>query len=116
VIRVHALICSLSKLDMNLRNGLSGAELEYEQSVVEHLFALFEHDIENTRSELRQNCDSTVARAAQNALEWSKTLPNSKYVIPESTPDASARGHGKQVDQTQIRQFGEGSVFSGEPT
>ena len=116
VIRIHALICSLSKLDVNMKNGLSGAELEYEQSVVEHLFALFEHDIEVTRSELRQNCDSTVARAAQNALDWSKTLPNSKYVIPESTPDASARGHGKQVDQTQIRQFGEGSVFSGEPT
>ena len=46
---------------------------------------------EVTRSELRQNCDATMAEAAKNALEWAKTLPNSKYVIPETTPDASAR-------------------------
>ena len=84
--------------------------------MVEHLFSLFEQDIEVTRSELRQNCDATMAEAAKNALEWAKTLPNSKYVIPETTPDASARGQGKQVDQSQIQQFGEGTVFQGEPT
>ena len=115
VIRIHALICSLSRLDMNLGNGMSGADLEYERSVVEHLFALFEHDIEAIRTELRQNCDSTVERAARSALEWARTLPNGKYVIPESTPDASARGQGKQVDHTHIKDFGEGSVFTGDP-
>jgi len=55
-----------------------------------------------------------MASAADAAFEWSKGLPNSEYAIPESTPDASARGHGKQVDQGQIPQFGEGSIFKGE--
>ena len=116
VIRIHALICSLSKLNTNIENGLTGSELEYEQSLVDHLFSLFEHDIEITRSELRQNCDATMKRAAKNALNWSHTLPNVKYVIPESTPDASARGQGKQVNQEHIQSFGEGTVFDGEPT
>ena len=46
-------------------------------------------------------------------MEWSKGLPNDEYAIPESTPDVSARGQGKKIDQTQIPQFGDGSMFKG---
>ena len=113
-IKLHAMICSLSKLDLSIRNGVSGKELDQERNIVEHLFTLFEHDIEIKRMELRNNSDETMASAADAAFEWSKGLPNSDYAIPESTPDASARGHGKQVDQNQIPQFGEGSIFKGE--
>lgn len=115
VVDLHAITCSLSKLDRNVRNGLSGTELEDELVVVEHLYAIAENSIEKNRTDLRRNCDVTMKRAAAVALAWGKTLPNSDYAIPERTPDESARGTGKVADQEHLQQFGEGSSFTGPP-
>ena len=38
-------------------------------------------------------------------------MPNSNYVIPEKTPDESALGKGRVLDQAHIQQFGAGSLF-----
>ena len=114
VISIHAMICSLSRLDMDIRNGAPANDIDRDRYVVEHLFALFEEQIDREMLLLRKNCDASGRKAAEHLLKWGDTLPNSDYAIPESTPVDSARGHGKKVDQEMIQQFASGSVFRGE--
>ncbi len=111
---IHALTCSLSKLDRNLRNGLDGEALEYETAIVDHIAALAVDEFESSLAALRNNTDATMVKAAAAALRRLEGFPNADYAIPERTPDQSARGKGKAVDQSAIPQFGDGSVFQGE--
>jgi acyl-CoA dehydrogenase family member 9 len=111
---LHAMTCSLSKLDRNLRNGLDGETLEHEMSLVEHLCAMAGDEIDHNLMALRRNTDVTMKKAAATTAKWIDSLPNADYAIPEKTPDLGARGKGKKVDQSAIPQFGSGSVFSGE--
>jgi len=111
---IHGLTCSLSKLDRNLRNGLDGEQLEYETAIVDHIAAMAVNEIESNLAALRNNTDVTMRAAAAAALKRLEGFPNADYAIPERTPDQSARGKGKQVDQAAIPQFGDGSVFQGE--
>ncbi len=108
---IHAIACSLSKLDRNLRAGLDGADLEYEMSVVEHLVALGGQGIEEQLRLLRTNTDDTMRRAADAALRRSDGLPNSDYSIPERTPAKEARGTGRPPANPAIPDFGSGSTF-----
>ena len=114
VICIHGLICSLSRLDRDIRNGISGEDLDRDRATVEHLFDLFEHEIEFQRRELRSNTDKSMRPVAAAALKWGESLPNSDYVIPERTPVEAVRGTGKVVDQSMIQQFGDGTVFAGK--
>ena len=114
VVCIHAMICSLSRLDRDIRNGISGEDLDRDRLVVEHLFDLFEREIEQHRRELKSNADASMRPAAESVLKWSDTLPNGNYAIPESTPVSEARGKGKTADQEMIQQFGAGTVFSGK--
>ena len=109
---IHGMLCALSKLDRNLRNGLAGDQLEYEMSIVSHFHAMASLEIEAEIRALHDNADVTMKKAAAAALKRIDTLPNAHYSIPERTPDA-ARGTGLRVDQTHIPQFGAGSVFAG---
>ncbi|MFO0872507.1 MAG: acyl-CoA dehydrogenase family protein [Phycisphaerales bacterium] len=113
VLWIHALTCSLSKLDRNLRNGLDGEALEYELAVVDHIAAMTIEENERSLQALRVNTDATMFKAAAAALKRLDGFPNADYVISEKTPDASAFGTGKQPKQEAIPQFGSGSVFHG---
>ena len=110
---IHAMVCSLSKLDRALRNGLEGSALEHDMAMVEHLVAMANLEIEAEIRSLRNNSDSTMKRAAAAAIKRSDSLPNSLYTIPERTMDLKARGSGQKVNQSPIPQFGSGSVFDG---
>ncbi|MBQ71381.1 MAG: acyl-CoA dehydrogenase [Planctomycetaceae bacterium] len=113
---LHAMTCSLSKLDANIRNGLDGAALDHELTVVEHLCAIGNSNFNEEIRSLRSNDDASVRKTGEAILAWVDTLPNDKYVLPEKSPNADARGrdgHGFHADQEQIQQFGEGSMFSG---
>jgi alkylation response protein AidB-like acyl-CoA dehydrogenase len=110
VIWIHAMVCSLSKLDKSIREGLNGPALEQDLAIVRHVFALGGEEIDNALRELRKNTDETMRAAAQAAMKRVETLPNSDYFIPEKTPDLSARGKGKRSDQTHIPQFGSGTT------
>ena len=114
VVAIHALICSLSRLDMEIRKGEPSEKIERNRALVEHLFSISEEQIEREMMSLRRNSDKSSMKAAGLVLNWSESLPNSNYAIPESTPVESARGKGKTVDQGMIQQFGSGTVFSGE--
>ena len=54
-----------------------------------------------------------MKRAADAVLAWADSLPNADYVLPERTPIMAVRGTGKKPDQSNIPQFGTGSVFAG---
>ena len=110
---IHGMLCALSKLDRNLRNGLDGDALTYEMAMVQHFNAIANLEIEREIRALHDNSDVTMKAAAAAALKRIDQLPNAHYSIPERTPDA-ARGTGAKPDQTHIPQFGAGSVFAGE--
>jgi alkylation response protein AidB-like acyl-CoA dehydrogenase len=110
---IHAMVCSISKLDRALRNGLEGNALEHDMAMVEHLVAMANLEIQAEIRSLHNNTDSTMKRAAAAAMLRSDLLPNSAYTIPERTMDLKARGSGQKVNQSSIPQFGSGSVFDG---
>lgn len=114
VIWIHAMTCSLAKLDKTIREGLEGHQLEHDMAIVHHVFALGGEEIDNCLRALRHNTDDTMHIAAQAALKRSDTLPNADYVLPEKTPDLKARGTGRTPDQTHIDQFGSGSTVRAE--
>ncbi len=114
---IHAMLCSLSKLDSNLRSGLDGAALDHEMAVVEHLCAIANEAFGDEMRKLRANHDHSIRKAGKSVLAWVDQFPNSDYAMPETSPVADARGrdgHGFQPDQDQIHQFGSGSAFTGE--
>jgi len=110
---IHAILCTLSKLDRNLRNGLDGEALAYEVAVVRHFVSMAHNGIQNEIRAMHDNTDFTMRVAAAAALKRIDQFPNAHYSIPESTPDA-ARGTGAKPDQTHIPQFGSDSVFTGD--
>jgi hypothetical protein len=105
---IHAMMCSLSKMDRSIRRGMAGAALEEEMKVVEHVSALAAEEIDLALRGLRINTDETMRAAARVAIKQIDELPSADYVIPEKTPDESAYGTGKKPDQTHIPQFGSG--------
>ena len=114
VVWLHAMVCSLSKLDQSIREGLDGAALEHDLAIVRHVCAIGGEEMDNSIRDLRKNIDGTMLKAAEVALKRAETLPNSDYVLPEKTPDMKARGTGRMPDQTHIQQFGSGSTVSNE--
>ncbi len=111
VLWIHATACSLSRLDKSIRDGTNGEALQDETKTVEHLCDLADEQITMQLRGLRHNTDRTMAGAARVAMKQMDSMPNSDYVIPESTPDESALGTGREPDQTHIQQFGSGSLI-----
>ena len=114
VVWLHAMTCSLSKLDRDIRKGLDGAALEHDLAIVKHVFALGAEEVDACMRSLWKNNDQSLVSAAAVASKRVESLPNSEYVVPEKTPDTKARGTGRTPDQTHIQQFGSGSTVSAE--
>jgi alkylation response protein AidB-like acyl-CoA dehydrogenase len=110
---IHAMACSLSRLDANLRKGLDGAELEYEMAIVSHLCAMANEEIVKELRSLHTNVDASIRTTAAQVMRWIDTMPNDRYDIPERTPDKSAFGKGRPEPTKGIPQFGSGSVYEG---
>ncbi len=108
---IHAMTCSLSKLDMRIRNGADEKQLAHDRAMVDYIMSYGVYKINGWFRSLRQNPDPTMLKAAEKAWEFGETLPNADYYIPESTPDLDALGKGKVCDQEAIQQFGGGSLF-----
>jgi alkylation response protein AidB-like acyl-CoA dehydrogenase len=108
---IHAMACSLAKLDRDIRNGLEGERLDEDLTLVEHVCALGGQEIDTAIRGLRNNADETMRKAAQVALKQVGRLPNSDYSIPESTLDDAARGTGRKPDADDIQDFGSGTLF-----
>jgi len=112
VIWIHAMVCSVSRVDSLLRKGINGKELQEEINILEHVFSLGQEEIDLAVRGLKRNADHTIHKTADVALARMAGKPNSDYVLPEKTPDESARGTGRVPDQTHIDQFGSGTTVN----
>ncbi|MEI6877545.1 MAG: acyl-CoA dehydrogenase family protein [Planctomycetota bacterium] len=111
---IHAVSCTLSKCDAQLRSGLQGAKLAHEMSVVDHLCALANTGIDEETRGLRWNIDAITRSCADSVLAQADGLSNAEYSIPERTPVMAARGTGLPIATHGIPQFGSGTVFTGQ--
>ncbi|GJM19457.1 MAG: acyl-CoA dehydrogenase [Phycisphaeraceae bacterium] len=112
-LHIHAWLCTLSRLDHDLRTGRNGTEFARDRAAADHYFRLAELEIHHAFAALEDNADETMLIAAEAALAHSKTLPDELFVIPERTPTDS-RGKGRSPNQSNIKQFpGTGTGDSG---
>ena len=110
VMWIHAVVCTLSRVDRSIRTGTNGESLDQEMRIVEHVCDMADHEIRSAIRELYANTDQTMLACAEVAARQVAALPDSDYVIPEKTPDESGLGAGRVPDQTHIPQFGAGST------
>ena len=103
-IYLHAFGCTLARLDKDVRDGLSGPEMERNRAAAMHYFDLAETWIQANWRELYENADDTLFKAADAALAHNATLPTDLFIIPERTP-TDQRGRGRGLNQDGIRQF-----------
>lgn len=109
---VHAWLCTLSRLDHDIRSGESGTEFERNKAAAFHFFDLAELGIHNAFRALHENADDTMLKAAEAALAHSETLPNSDFIISERSPNA--RGTGRTPHNEHVKQFpGTGAGIAG---
>ncbi len=102
-ILIWALTCALSKMDHQLRSRAYGPEFEKDRAAFEHLFDLFELQFDRNVDALRENADVSMRRAAKAAYAFVDTLPNTDFVVHESSP--TAKGTGRAVATASVRQF-----------
>lgn len=102
-IYIHAWLCTLSRLDMDLRAGHNGPEMDRNKAGAEYFFDMAQLEIKKRFAELRENADESMLAAAEAALTYSESLPNSDYSIPERSPNA--KGTGRDLKQDGIKQF-----------
>jgi len=100
---LHAFACTLSKLDRDLRAGQGGELLERDRTAALLLFDMAETHIRAAWNGLFDHHDDSIRTAADAALKYSATLPNDRFIIPESSP--IARGTGRRPSQAGIKQF-----------
>jgi hypothetical protein len=113
---IHAMTCTLSRCDANIRAGLEGTALERELAIVEHLCSMARSEQAMELRALFTNNDASLKKAAAAAFAANDLLPNALYSIPESTPDHKYFGSGRNIEaqQAAIPQFGSGSVYAGD--
>jgi len=100
---LHGWACTLSRLDMDIRNNESGTEFDRNKASAIHFFDLAELAIHDAFRGLHENADDTMLTAAAAALAHSSTLENNLFAIPESSP--SDKGTGRELKQDHIKQF-----------
>jgi alkylation response protein AidB-like acyl-CoA dehydrogenase len=108
---IHAMACSISKMDMNIRKGYDEKKIAHDRAMLDFIMSYGTYKINGWLRALRENPDTTMLKAAEKALEFGESVPNADFYIPESTPDMDALGTGKVCEQESIKQFGGGSVF-----
>ncbi|MBG80802.1 MAG: acyl-CoA dehydrogenase [Phycisphaerae bacterium] len=108
---IHAMTCSLSKLDSSIRSGAEGDALRQEMATVDHICAIGKKRIDDNIRELRTNTDDTMQALATELDAYVDLIPDSDYYIPERTPVKEVLGKGRKHDNDVIKQFGSGSHY-----
>ncbi len=102
-IYLHAMTCTLSKLDMQIRAGEDGVEFERDRTAALHFLELAEGWIKQCWRELREHADISMRTAAAAAIKLNDAAHNSLFAIPEKSP--TAKGTGRVLKQEGIKQF-----------
>jgi acyl-CoA dehydrogenase family protein 9 len=106
---LQAWAATLSKLDSDVKKGAPSngstapCSFERDKAAATYFMEMAETEIKNALSAVFDHNDEAMVAAAKAAFEFSSKLPNSNYVIPESSP--VAKGTGRVVKQEGIRQF-----------
>jgi acyl-CoA dehydrogenase family protein 9 len=108
---LHAMACVLAKLDRQLRNGVAGVEAARDKAAALHFLELAELEVVRVFEEHRANADDSMQPAADAAIAYNDTLPNSDFIIPEQSPTAA--GSGRRPDQSGIPQFADAATTDG---
>ncbi len=109
---LYAMTCSLSKLNLSMNKGAEEQQLQDEIAIVEYVFALGQEESDQCIRGLKSNSDTSMRTAAIVARRMIDRLPNDQFSIPEKTPDAEALGKGRSPNETDIPQFGNGSLYA----
>jgi acyl-CoA dehydrogenase family member 9 len=112
-IYLHGMICVISKLDKQIRSGEDGVEFERDKAAALHFLDLAEIWIRDSWRALRYNADDSMRRAAAAAIAHNDTMPNALFSIPEKSQAPAARGTGRRMDQSGIKQFPGTGVVGG---
>ncbi|MEC9374260.1 MAG: acyl-CoA dehydrogenase family protein [Planctomycetota bacterium] len=102
-IMLHAGLCTLAKLDSQLRAGEDGAEFERDRTAALHFLDLVDQEVRRNFAGLYDHADESMRTAAAAALKHNDTMPNDRFAIPERSPVAA--GSGRKADQSAIKQF-----------
>ena len=102
-ILLHAMTCTLSKLDRQIRAGEEGVEFERDRTAAFHFLELAELEILEHWRALVENADESMRQSAAAAMKHNDSLPNSLFAIPEKSPVAA--GTGRVLKQDGIKQF-----------
>lgn len=100
---IHAIACTLSKLDAQIRAGEDGVDFERDKAAALHFLDIAELWIRENWRALSANADDTMRKAADAAIKRNDALPNSDFVIHEASPNA--KGEGRPLRQHAIKQF-----------
>lgn len=100
---LHGMACVISKLNNQILNKDKTKNFENEKASALYFLDLAEVKIRKLFREHFDNADDNMRLAAENALAYNNTLPNSDFVIPEKSKNAM--GTGKVVSQSHIKQF-----------
>ena len=100
---LHAVACTLSKLDQQLKANETGPQFERDKTAALHFIDIADLAIETNISRLYKNADDSMRTAASAALKHNDTLPNSDFIIPESSPNA--KGTGRVPPKEHVKQF-----------
>ncbi len=109
VIFIHAITCTMSRLDLAIRSGINGDDLEYQKSMARFFVKRAEMQIRGWFNELRENVDDEMRVAAAAVRKQASTWDNKEFYIPESSPNAKGTGH--ELMNEDILQFGSGSLY-----
>ncbi len=107
---LHAMACTLSKLDSQIRAGADGLEFERDRAAAEHFLDLAELEIRACFRALHENPDDSMRRSAAAAIALNDSRPNSEYIIHERSPTAA--GTGRAVQGEHVKQFPGDGVHS----
>ncbi len=102
-IYIHAMLCTLSRLDRQIRAGEEGAEFDRDRTAAIHFLDMAEVWIRENWRALRDNADESMRTAAAAAIAHNDAMPNNLFSIPERSP--TAKGTGRVLDQNGIKQF-----------
>ena len=101
---LHAWACSLSKLDQLVRRGTNGPEFTRDKTAALHFFDLAELEIKSKITELTEHADDSMTTAAEAALAFADTMPDSDFVLSERSP-TGRQDDAWQPKQEHIKQF-----------
>lgn len=100
---LYAWACTLSRLEHDSHGDGDALVYERNRTAALYFMKMAESEIQHSLAEVLENADDFMRVAADAALHHIDSLPNSRFVVPESSP--VARGTGRAPARDSIKLF-----------